>query len=86
MMSSLNLLGSDRSPRCGEPAFLSERERFVPRNFHAFERMVRFDLLLHLRLNLLEIVRRNPVGKINIVIKTVFHRWARSELCFRPDF
>ena len=56
MMSSLYLLGSARSPRCGEPAFLSERERFVPRNFDPFERMVRFDFVFHLGLDLFEII------------------------------
>ena len=57
MMSSLNLLGSARSPRRGEPAFLSERERFVPRNFDPFERMIRFDFVFHLGLDLFEIIR-----------------------------
>ena len=47
--------------------------------------MVRFDLLFHLRLDLFEIVGRNAVRKIDIVIKTVFHRRPGSELRFRPD-
>src|SRR6476620_7123822 len=46
--------------------------------------MVRFDLLLHLRLDLLEVIRRNPVRKIDVVIKTVFHRRACGKLRIRP--
>jgi hypothetical protein len=48
--------------------------------------MVGFDLLLHLGLDFFEIVRRNAVGKIDIVIKTVLDRRPGSELRFRPDF
>ena len=70
----------------GEPAFLSEFERFVSRNFDSFERMVRFDFVFHLGLDLFEIIRRDAVGKIDIVIKAVLHRRPRSELRFRPDF
>ena len=44
-----------------EPSFLTKLERFVARNFHPFERMVRFDLFLHLGLDLLEILRRDAV-------------------------
>ncbi len=48
--------------------------------------MVRLDLLLHLRLDFLEIVRRNAVRKIDIVIKTVLYGRPGGELRFRPDF
>ncbi len=41
----------------GKAAFFTHLDRFFSRNFHALERMVRFDLLLHLRLDLLEVVR-----------------------------
>ena len=47
--------------------------------------MVRFDLLLHLRLDLLKIVRRNPVREIDIIIKAVLDRRPGGELRFRPD-
>src|ERR1043166_1273516 len=47
--------------------------------------MIRFDLLFHLGLDLLEILRRNAVRKIHIVVKTVFHRRSGSELRFRPN-
>ena len=70
----------------GEPAFLSEIERFIARNFHALEWMVRFDLLLHLRLDLLEIIGRNAVRKIDIVIKTVLDGRPGRELRLRPNF
>ena len=85
MMSSLNLLGSASFAQRGKPAFLSEFERFVARNFHLLERMIRFDLLFHLRLDLFEIVRRNAVRKIDIVIKAVLHRRPGGELRFRPN-
>src|SRR5438552_14075450 len=48
--------------------------------------MVGLDLFLHLCLDLLEIVRRDPVRKIEIVIETVFDRRPSGELRFRPDF
>ena len=86
MMSSLNLLGSDRSPSAASRPCFPSCERFVARNFDPLERMVRFDLLFHLGLDLFEIVRRNAVRKIDVVIKTVLDRWPGGELCFRPDF
>ncbi len=69
----------------GEPAFLAERERFVARNFHALKRMIRFDLLFHLGFDFLEIIGRNAVRKIDVVIETVFHRRPGRELRFRPN-
>src|SRR5262249_59944474 len=69
----------------GEPAFLAERERFVARNFHALEWMARFDLLLHLGLDLLEIIWGNAVRNIDVIIETVFHRRPGSKLRFRPN-
>ena len=39
-----------------EPAFLSKFQRFIARNFNALEWMVRFDFLLHFRLDFLEII------------------------------
>src|SRR6266487_3886342 len=41
--------------RC-EPSLFAELQRFVARNFHALEWMVRLDLLFHLRLDLFEIL------------------------------
>src|ERR1051325_3100064 len=61
-------------------------QSLISRNFHAFERMVCFDFLLHLRLDLFEVFGRNPVSKIDIVIKTVLDRRAGGELRLRPDF
>ena len=86
MMSNLNLLGSERSPNAARRPFVAERERFIPRNLDPLERMVRFDFVFHLGLDLFEIIGRDAVGKIHIVIKAVLHRRARSELRFRPDF
>jgi len=70
----------------GEPALLSEFERFVSRNFGFFERMIRLNFLFHLGLDLFEIIGRNAVRKIYIVIKAVLHRRPCGELRFRPDF
>ena len=47
--------------------------------------MIRFDLLFHLRFDLFEIVRRDAVWKIDIVIKTILHGRPGSELRFRPN-
>src|SRR5207253_8776462 len=71
--------------RC-EPSLFSKIQCFIPRNLDALEWMVRFDLLFHFRLDLLEIIRRNAVRKVKIVIKTVLHGRSRSELGFRPKF
>ena len=61
-------------------------QRFVARNFHALERMVRLDLLLHLRLDLLEIVGRDAMRQLDVVIETVLHRRPGGELRIGPDF
>src|ERR1051325_5925414 len=55
-------------PRSKSTKFTTFRhgQSLISRNFHALEWMIRFDLLLHLGLNLFEIVGRNPVGKIDI--------------------
>ena len=47
-------------PRAG---LSCELERFIARNLHALERMIRFDLLLHLRLDFLEIVGEIRCGR-----------------------
>ena len=67
-----------------KPSFLSEFECLISRNFHPLKGVVRFDLLFHFRLDLLEIIRRNSVRKIHIVIKTVFDRRPGGKLRFRP--
>ena len=48
--------------------------------------MIGFDLLLHLRLDLLEILRGDSVRQFDIVIEPVLDRRAGGELRFRPDF
>ena len=48
--------------------------------------MIGLDLLLHLRLDLLEILGRNAVRQLDIVIEAVLDRRAGGELRFRPDF
>ena len=74
-----------RSLSARKPAFFAELERFVARNLHALEGVIRFDLLLHFRLDLLEILGRNPVRKIDVVIKAVLDRRPGGELRFRPN-
>ena len=69
-----------------EFAAFGHGQSLIARNFHALERMVCFDLLFHFRLDFLEIVGRDAVGKIDIVIKTVLNRRPGGELRFGPDF
>src|SRR5437588_8327190 len=57
-------------------------ERVIARNFYAFEGMVGFDLLLHLVLDFLEILRRDAVGKVDVVVKAVLDRRTGRELGF----
>src|ERR1041385_3149397 len=47
--------------------------------------MVRLDLLFHLSLDLFEVLRRNPMRTIQIVIDTVLARRTGGEWRFRPD-
>src|ERR1051326_172596 len=47
--------------------------------------MVRLDLLFHLRLDFLEIVRRNAVLELEVVIKSVLDRRPGCELRLGPD-
>src|SRR5436853_1653814 len=68
-----------------EFAALRHVECIRAREFHPLEWMVRFDLFLHLHLDLFEIFRRNPVPKIDIVIKAVLDWRPGSELRFGPD-
>ena len=49
------------------------------------ERVVRLDLLLHLGLDLLEILRRDAVLQIHVVIKSVFDRRTGGELRLGPE-
>ncbi len=47
--------------------------------------MIRLNFLLHLRFDLFEIIGRDAVGEIHVIVKTVFHRRPGGELCLRPD-
>ncbi len=49
------------------------------------KRVVRLDLLFHLRLDLLEILRRDAVRQIDVVIKSVFDRRPGGELRLGPE-
>ena len=48
--------------------------------------MVRFDLFLHLRFDLLEVFGRDAMRQFDIVIEAILHRWAGGELRFGPEF
>ena len=48
--------------------------------------MVRFDLLLHLGLDLLEVFGRDAMRQFDIVIEAILHRRAGGELRFGPEF
>ena len=61
------------------------RQGFVAREFDALEGVVRFDLLFHLGLDLLEILGRDAVRQFDVVIEAVLDRRAGGELRFRPD-
>ena len=65
---------------------LGHGQRFVAREDDALERMVSFDFLFHLGLDLFEIFGRNAVVEFDVVIETVFDRRTRGELCVGPDF
>src|SRR5439155_20824757 len=69
-----------------ESSLLAKLERFIARNFDSLERMIRFDLLFHLGFDFFEVLRRNSVLKINVVVETVLHWRSCGELCSRPDF
>ena len=74
-----------RSPRAPSRhacaiASASSRETIDP-----LEDVVRFDLLFHLRLDLREILGRDAVRQIDVVIEAVLHRRPGGELRLRPD-
>ena len=60
-------------------------ESFLSTDDHLLERLVLLDHLLHLRLDFLEVIGRNAMLKIDIVVETIFHRRPGSKLGIRPD-
>ena len=56
-------LGSFRERR--EPAFSGELQRLLARDFDALEEVVRLDLLLHLLLDVREVLRRDAVRQVD---------------------
>ena len=73
-----------RPGRRGRPLSASAH-RLLARDDAALEDVVRLDLLLHLLLDLREILRRDAVRQIDVVIKPILHRRPRGELRLRPD-
>ena len=47
--------------------------------------MVGFDLLFHLRLDFLEVLGRDAVRQLDVVVEAVLDRRAGGELRFRPE-
>ncbi len=70
----------------GQTALLGEFEGFVAGDDEFFEGMVCFDFEAHLLLDLGEVLRRDAVGQIDVVVEAVFHGGTGGELGFGPDF
>ena len=68
-----------------EAPFARIVERLFTRHFDPFKGMIGLHFDLHLRLDLLEVVRRNAVLQLDIVIKSALDRRPRRELRLRPD-
>ncbi len=84
MISSLNLLASGRGPSAASSPACGEGERFGARDFHPLETVVRLGLLFHLGLDFREILGRDAVRQVDVVIEAVLDRRAGGELRFRP--
>ena len=85
MISSLNLLGSGRRTKGAKFAAVGHRQGFGARELDPLEAMVRFDLLFHLGLDFLEILGRDAVRQLDIVIEAVLDRRPGGELRFGPE-
>ena len=86
MISSLNLLGFRALAKAAKRARFGHARALRSRVTSTFARkVVGLDLLLHLRLDLLEILRRDAMRQIHVVIKAVLDRRPGRELRFRPD-
>ena len=66
------------------PAF-RQRHRLRARHRRALEDVVRLDLLFHLLLDAREVLRRDAVLQIHVVVKAILHRRPRGKLRLRPD-
>ena len=85
MISSLNFEGSALSESAARRPLSSEIHRLRPGDFHALEGVVRLDLLFHLLLDPREVLRRDPVRQIDVVIEAVVDRRTGGKLRFRPN-
>ena len=68
-----------------EAAAFRHRLGFLAGDRLVFELLVLLGDLLHLRLDFLEIVRRDAVGHVEIIVEAVFNRRAVGELRVRPE-
>ncbi len=78
------MLGSARPPR-GRVLPLGHGNGLLAGNLDALKAVVRLDLLLHLLLDPREVLGRDAVGQLQIVIKAVLHRGTGGELSLGPD-
>src|SRR4030095_8534960 len=68
-----------------EPAALGIGDGLFAWDDLLLKRIVGLDLLLHLGLDFLEVLRRDAMRTFQIVIKAVLHRWAVGELGVGPQ-
>ena len=68
-----------------EATAFRHRLRLFARNHHPLEALVLLRHLAHLRLDLLEIIRRDPVLHVEVIIEAIFDRRPVGELGIRPD-
>ena len=69
----------------GQPAAVGIRQRLIAGDFHPLEGMVRLDLLLHLGLDLAEILGGDAVLEIDVVIEAGLDRRPGGKLSVRPE-
>ena len=70
----------------GQFTALGHSEGIGAGNFNALEDMVGLDLAFHILLDAGEILRRDAVGELEVVVKSVFHWRTCRELGLGPDF
>ena len=68
-----------------EATAFREFDRFLARDAFPLELLVLLRDLLHLRLDLLEVIRRDAVLHVEVVVEAVLHRRAVGELGIGPD-
>jgi hypothetical protein len=54
-------------------------------DYNSFKRMIRLNLLFHFLFDLWEVVGRNAVWEIDVIIESVLNGWPGGELGFGPE-